>query len=204
MKAQGVDRGTLVFRSPFQPYTAWATLGFFVLVILFNGFKPFTETKGGWGSDQLTDFFTAYTGVAVFFLLYIVWKVLKRDPLIKPAAADIWTGKAGTFFLPFFFFNFVSFAETLLTNEVQRSMRRFGLSRFPVIGLRSFGSGCARERERERVRVEGGECLRRLYVPTDGCHGWVDAIEKREKMGPCAWMVDAALVLRSIYAAIYI
>ena len=58
--------------------------------------------------------------------------------------------------------------------------------------------------ERERVRVEGGECLRRLYVPTDGCHGWVDAIEKREKMGPCAWMVDAALVLRSIYAAIYI
>lgn len=94
MKAQGVDRNTLVFRSPFQPYTAWVTLFFFVLVILFNGFKPFTQTKGGWGSDQLTDFFTAYTGVGVFFLLYIAWKVLKRDPLVKPAAADIWTGKA--------------------------------------------------------------------------------------------------------------
>ncbi|KAF1972491.1 hypothetical protein BU23DRAFT_555025 [Bimuria novae-zelandiae CBS 107.79] len=94
LKAQGVDRNTLVFRSPFQPYTAWVTFFFFVLVILFNGFKPFTETKGGWGPDQLTDFFTAYVTVLIFFLLYIFWKVLKRQPLVKPASADIWSGKA--------------------------------------------------------------------------------------------------------------
>lgn len=94
LKAQGVDRNTLIFKSPWQPYTAWVSFGFFVLVIVFNGFKPFTETKGGWGSDQLTDFFTAYVTVAIFFLLYIFWKVLKRQPLAVPATADIWTGKA--------------------------------------------------------------------------------------------------------------
>lgn len=138
MKAQGVDRNTLVFRSPFQPYTAWATFFFFVLVILFNGFKPFTQTKGGWGSDQLTDFFTAYTGVGVFFLLYIVWKVLKRDPLVKPAAADIWTGKAGELWS--------LWSDLTFTDEMQLLMRRSGLSRFPVISLRSSGSGCARSR----------------------------------------------------------
>lgn len=94
LKAQGVDRNTLIFRSPWQPYTAWITFGFFTLVIFFNGFKPFTQTKGGWHKDQLTDFFTAYIGVLIFFLLYVAWKVLKREPFVVPANADIWSGKA--------------------------------------------------------------------------------------------------------------
>lgn len=43
LKAQGIDRNTLVFRSPFQPYTAWFSLGFFVMIIIFNGFHVFTR-----------------------------------------------------------------------------------------------------------------------------------------------------------------
>ncbi|KAF2470166.1 uncharacterized protein BDR25DRAFT_304114 [Lindgomyces ingoldianus] len=90
--AQGVDRDTLVFKSPWQPYTAYCALGYFGLIIFFNGFKVFTQTP--WGSDQLTDFFTAYIGVPIFFLLYAFWKILKRDPFVNPANADIWSGKA--------------------------------------------------------------------------------------------------------------
>lgn len=41
LKAQGVDRNTLVFRSPFQPYTAWFAFTFFAIIILFNGFDVF-------------------------------------------------------------------------------------------------------------------------------------------------------------------
>lgn len=37
--AQGVDRNTLVLRSPWQPYTAWITFAYFLLIITFNGFK---------------------------------------------------------------------------------------------------------------------------------------------------------------------
>jgi yeast amino acid transporter len=46
LKAQGIDRNTLVFKSPFQPFTAWASLIFFAVVILFNGFHVFTH--GNW------------------------------------------------------------------------------------------------------------------------------------------------------------
>ncbi|KAJ4305623.1 hypothetical protein N0V90_001154 [Kalmusia sp. IMI 367209] len=94
MKAQGVDRNTLVFRSPWQPYSAYLCIAFFILIIIFNGFKVFTQTKGGWHSDELTSFFTAYVGVAIFGLLYVFWWVLKRDSAVNPATADIWSGKA--------------------------------------------------------------------------------------------------------------
>jgi amino acid transporter len=90
--AQGVDRNTLIFKSPWQPYTAYCALVYFGLIIIFNGFKVFTQTP--WESDQLTDFFTAYIGVPIFFLLYAFWKIFKRDPFVNPANADIWSGKA--------------------------------------------------------------------------------------------------------------
>jgi amino acid transporter len=41
LKAQGVDRNTLVFKSRFQPYTAWSALIYFAIIIIFNGFDVF-------------------------------------------------------------------------------------------------------------------------------------------------------------------
>lgn len=52
----------------------------------------FTHKK--WGPDQLTDFFTAYIGVPIFFLLYLFWKIFKRSKVVDSAHADIWSGKA--------------------------------------------------------------------------------------------------------------
>ncbi|PVI04748.1 hypothetical protein DM02DRAFT_518078 [Periconia macrospinosa] len=94
LELQGVDRNTLIFKSPFQPYTAWITFGYFALVILFNGFKAFTGDNSHWDSDKLTDFFTAYVGIPIFFLLYAFWKFFKKTKWVNPAEADIWTGKA--------------------------------------------------------------------------------------------------------------
>jgi amino acid transporter len=91
--AQGIDRNTLVFRSPWQPYTAWVAFVYFGLIIFFNGFKVFTEPRP-WGSDQLTSFFTAYITIPIFFLLYGFWKLVMRSKVIDPAHADIHSGKA--------------------------------------------------------------------------------------------------------------
>jgi amino acid transporter len=41
LKIQGVDRNTLVFKSKFQPYTAWFAFFYFVMIIIFNGFNVF-------------------------------------------------------------------------------------------------------------------------------------------------------------------
>ncbi|KAF2822042.1 amino-acid permease inda1 [Ophiobolus disseminans] len=92
LQAQGVDRSTLVFRSIWQPYLAWTAFVYFGLIIVFNGFKVFTQTP--WGSDQLTSFFTAYIGCLIFALLFGFWKIVMRSKAVKPAEADIWSGKA--------------------------------------------------------------------------------------------------------------
>lgn len=86
--AQGIDRNTLTFKSPFQPYLAYTSLIFFSLVILFQGFD---SIAGGFNTDS---FVTDYVGVPIYFALYIFWKVFKRTKWRNSAEADIYTGKA--------------------------------------------------------------------------------------------------------------
>lgn len=52
LEAQGVSRDSLVFKSKWQPYTAWGALIFFVIIIVFNGFKVFTH--GNWNVQVST------------------------------------------------------------------------------------------------------------------------------------------------------
>ncbi|KAK8154538.1 AAT family amino acid transporter [Phyllosticta citrichinensis] len=87
--AQNVDRDSLIFRSRGQPYLAYATLAYFLIIIFFNGFAVFTN--GNWSID---DFITAYIGIPIFAGLWLFWKILKRDPFVKASEADIWSGKA--------------------------------------------------------------------------------------------------------------
>lgn len=87
LKVQGVDRNTLVFGAPYQPYVAYVTLVFFSIIIFFNGFYAFTP----WNVES---FFTAYIGIPIYFGLYAFWKFYKRTKWIKPEEADIYSGKA--------------------------------------------------------------------------------------------------------------
>jgi amino acid transporter len=87
LKAQGVDRSELIFKAPFQPYTAWFALVFFTIIIVFNGFYAFTP----W---SVQDFITAYVGIPIYFVLYFGWKIFKRTKIIRSRDADIFSGKA--------------------------------------------------------------------------------------------------------------
>jgi amino acid transporter len=88
LKAQGIDRNTLVFKSPFQPYTAWAAFVFFALIIVFNGFYCWSPTF------DVDNFVTSYVGIPIFFVLYAFWKIFKRTKFIPPVDVDLHTGKA--------------------------------------------------------------------------------------------------------------
>jgi amino acid transporter len=57
--AQGIDRNTLVFKSPFQPYLGWGSLTFFTLIILFQGFDSIA------GGFNYQSFITDYIGVSL-------------------------------------------------------------------------------------------------------------------------------------------
>lgn len=85
---QGVDRNTMVFKSRWQPYSAWYALIFFGLVIVINGWEIFTVPFSA------EKFVTTYIGIPIYFGLFLFWKIWKRTKLVDPAEADIWTGKA--------------------------------------------------------------------------------------------------------------
>lgn len=93
LKAQGVDRNTLVFKSVWQPYTAYFALGYFLMIIIFNGWKVFTSSAGK-SNFTATAFLTAYIGIPIYFALYALWKIVKKTKFVDPAEADIWSGKA--------------------------------------------------------------------------------------------------------------
>ncbi|EXJ80459.1 AAT family amino acid transporter [Capronia coronata CBS 617.96] len=86
LKAQGIDRNTLVFKAPFQPYLTIGCLFYFSLVMFFNGFYVFMP----WSAK---DFVTCYVGLPIFVGLYAFWKILKRTRIVKPETADLHSGK---------------------------------------------------------------------------------------------------------------
>jgi len=114
LKAQGIDRDTLVFKSPFQPYVAWGSLVYFSIIIIFNGFAVFMygnwDVSGELSDDSIyymstffaitdwllstPDFIISYIGIPVFFTLFFGWKVLKRTKWKTPLEADLQSGKA--------------------------------------------------------------------------------------------------------------
>jgi amino acid transporter len=88
LKAQGIDRNTLPFKTYFQPYLAYIGLVFFTLVIIFSGFD---SIAGAWSTEG---FITNYINIPIYFGLFIIWKVFKRTKFRKAAEADLFTGKA--------------------------------------------------------------------------------------------------------------
>lgn len=87
-KAQGIDRNTMIFKSPLQPYLAYIAAVFFSLIILFNGFDSIA------GGFDYSAFITDYIGVPIYFGLYLFWRLFKRTHFRSSAEADLYTGKA--------------------------------------------------------------------------------------------------------------
>ncbi|KAL1945996.1 hypothetical protein VTO73DRAFT_1998 [Trametes versicolor] len=87
LKAQGIDRKTLPYHSPLQPFAAWyATIGCFI-VVLFSGW--FVFLKGRWATDT---FVTNYLPMVMLPVLYAGAKWYKRAPLVPYAEMDFKSG----------------------------------------------------------------------------------------------------------------
>lgn len=85
-KAQGIERSTLPYKAPFQPWFSWYGLFFNVLIILTQGFTAFIP----WSTET---FFIDYVSLILFVVLYVGHKVVLRQPLVKPIEADLLSGR---------------------------------------------------------------------------------------------------------------
>ncbi|QPC70570.1 hypothetical protein HYE68_001322 [Fusarium pseudograminearum] len=87
LKAQGIDRPSLVFKAPFQPYLAWFSMFYFGVIIVFSGFWTFTP----WNANS---FVTTYIGIPLISILFCFWKFFKKTKWVLSTEADLYHDKA--------------------------------------------------------------------------------------------------------------
>ncbi|KAJ3542357.1 hypothetical protein NM208_g4152 [Fusarium decemcellulare] len=87
LRAQGIDRDSLVFKAPFQPYLAYFSMVFFSIIIIFNGFYTFAP----W---DVKSFITSYLTIPLVLLLFLFWKIYKKTEWVPSSEADLYTDKA--------------------------------------------------------------------------------------------------------------
>lgn len=87
LKAQGIDRSTLPYIAPFQPYLSWFGLFFNVLIIITSGFTVFMK----WNTS---DFFAAYVSVLIFIVFYVGHKLVFRTKVVPLVDVDLHKGRS--------------------------------------------------------------------------------------------------------------
>jgi len=85
LKAQGIDRSTLPYLAPWQPWFSWYGLFFCTLICVTQGFTAFMP----W---NVTQFFIAYISLILFVVLFVGHKIISRSKWVRAAEADVLSG----------------------------------------------------------------------------------------------------------------
>ncbi|KND88622.1 Dicarboxylic amino acid permease [Tolypocladium ophioglossoides CBS 100239] len=83
LKRQGYSRDELPYKSPLQPYAAWATLAIVSLVVTFSGYDVFVR-----GRFTAAGFLTYYLNIGIFAVLYIAFKLFLKSKVVKTCDMD--------------------------------------------------------------------------------------------------------------------
>ncbi|KZF19671.1 hypothetical protein L228DRAFT_270993 [Xylona heveae TC161] len=88
LKFHGVDRKTLPYTAPFQPYLSYYAMAFCVIVIIFGGFSSFIH------SFDTSSFITTYFPIPFFIVLLVGYKLYHKTKVIKIEDFDLVTGSS--------------------------------------------------------------------------------------------------------------
>lgn len=89
LRYNGIDRDTLPYKSPFQPFLAYFALTFCLIIALFNGFDCFFP-----GRFSAKSFIPPYIDIPIFLSLFFGYKLVKKSKFVGLAEMDLWSGKA--------------------------------------------------------------------------------------------------------------
>lgn len=84
LAAQGIDRRSLPFTAPLQPYLAYYALVATFVMAWVGGYTVFLP--GRW---SVPDFLFSYMMLFIFPVLYAAWKLLHRTRRVRPELADL-------------------------------------------------------------------------------------------------------------------
>ncbi|KAK0440399.1 amino acid permease [Desarmillaria tabescens] len=83
LKAQGIDQKTLPYYNRFNPYLAWYSMIFSIIIVFFCGWSVFLE--GHWATDS---FITSYLPFVIFPTMWICSAIYYRQFMMKPEDMD--------------------------------------------------------------------------------------------------------------------
>jgi yeast amino acid transporter len=83
-----IDRDSLPYKAPFQPYASYFGIFCISIIIVFNGFQVFLSKS--WNAHN---FVAAYIGLPIFFAFYLFWKVFTRPVFVRVRDMDFTTGR---------------------------------------------------------------------------------------------------------------
>lgn len=89
LKAQGIDRKTLPYTAPLQPYLSYYGLCVSMVVIVFSGFTAFIH------HFDTSTFITTYFPIPFFFTLWAGYKWYHKSGLVPYEDMDFVTGYSG-------------------------------------------------------------------------------------------------------------
>ncbi|KAI2679514.1 hypothetical protein CBS147355_3996 [Penicillium roqueforti] len=88
LKAQGIDRKTLPYMAPLQPYLSYYGISICVMVIIFGGFGSFMP------SFDASSFVTTYFPIPFFAVLFFGYKFWTKSKMVDYAEMDFVTGSS--------------------------------------------------------------------------------------------------------------
>ncbi|SAM05048.1 hypothetical protein [Absidia glauca] len=89
LKAQGIDRTTLPFKSPFQPFSGYYVVVSTMIIVIFSGWAVFLD--GNW--DTAT-FVTNYLPLPVAIILFIGATLFRKSKFVRASEMDFHSGIA--------------------------------------------------------------------------------------------------------------
>ena len=89
LKYNGIDRNTLPYKSPMQPFLAYFAIVFCLVIAFFNGFDAFFP-----GKFSAKSFLPPYIDIPIFLSLFFGYKLIKRTKFVRLSEMDLFSGKA--------------------------------------------------------------------------------------------------------------
>ena len=89
LRKNGIERSSLPWKAPLQPFLAYFGICFCIIVAFFNGYDCFFP-----GNFSAKTFVPPYIDIPIFSCLLLGYKIIKRTKLVKLSEMDLWSGKA--------------------------------------------------------------------------------------------------------------
>jgi amino acid transporter len=93
-RAQGITDAAMPYTAPFGIWGSYIALFFCVLIAITKNFDVFIHKPDTYGDFDYKNFITGYLGIPLYLIMIAGYKLIMKEPGVRPQDADFYSGKA--------------------------------------------------------------------------------------------------------------